>query len=51
MEELEEQKEVINDLMDQLTKKSIEVSDLKRRHEDEIKELHKQLDEAYAMVS
>ena len=39
MEELEEQKEVINTLMDQLSKKSIEVSDIKRKYEGELAEL------------
>ena len=44
MEELEEQKEVINQLMDQLSKKSIEVSDIKRKYDSEIAELQKQID-------
>ena len=51
MEELEEQKEVINQLMEELSKKSIEVSDIKRKHDSEQAELMKQIDQAYAMVS
>ena len=41
MEELEEQKEVINTLMDQLSKKSIEVSEIKRKYDADMKELQK----------
>ena len=47
MDELEEQKEVIKDLMDQLGKKSLEVYDIKKGHLAEIATLQKQIDEAY----
>ena len=32
MVELEDQKEVVGDLMDQLSKKSLEINDIKRVH-------------------
>ena len=37
--------------MEELSKKSIEVSDIKRKHDSEKAELMKQIDQAYAMVS
>ena len=51
MDELEEQKEVIKDLMDQLGKQATSVNDVKRGRDTEIEKLQKQIDEAYAMVS